>query len=94
MCWNVDMDLPCCATEHSRSLVHAGPMYVPFLHLPLFFVFTGCGSKAAHFYAAAAVPQPQHVGISNWAGVDPVADYSATTTPYVSANNSDRRVLY
>ena len=66
-----------------------GPCMFLFLHLPLLFVFTGCESKA-HFNGDVAVPQPQLVET----GFDPLAAYSAGTAPEVSANNSDRRVLY
>src|SRR6266849_28914 len=63
-------------------------MYVPFLHLPLFFVFTGCEFKAhyAHYEANSAVAQPQLLGDQYCTGGAPFAAYSAATTPDVSLN--------
>jgi hypothetical protein len=82
------MDLPGCATGCFLSLVHAGLMYVPFLHLPRSFVFTRCESKAL-FDVSSTVAQPQLVSNQYWTGVDPLAAYSVATTPDVSADASD-----
>ena len=59
-----------------------------FLRLPLFFVFTGCESKA-HLNANAADPHSQMVGFPNGTRVDPLAAFLAATTPDVSTNASD-----
>jgi hypothetical protein len=66
-------------------MVHDGPMYVPFFHLPLSFLFTGCESKALFEVNPAASPLPP-VDSPYWVGVAPLAAYSAATTPDVSAN--------
>jgi hypothetical protein len=63
-------------------------MYVPFLHLPLSFVFTGCESKA-HFDGNPAVSLPQLVGDPYWTGLDPLAAYSVVASPDVSENATD-----
>jgi hypothetical protein len=63
-------------------------MYVPFLHLPLSFAFTECGFKAL-LEANSAISLLPPVGDPYWVGVDPLAAYSAATTPDVSANATD-----
>ena len=69
-------------------MVYAGPMYVPFLHLPRSSIFTGCESKAP-LNVKSEVSQPQLAGDPNWTSVAPLAAYSVATTPDVSANASD-----
>ena len=55
-------------------------MYVPFLHLPLSFAFTGYKSKAL-FEANSAISPLPPVGDPYWPGLAPLAAYSAATTP-------------
>jgi hypothetical protein len=63
-------------------------MYVAFFHLSLSFLFTGCESKAL-FEANPAASSLPPIDNAYWAGVAPLATYSAATTPDVSANATD-----